>query len=216
MLLCGSVSKTLAPGYRVGWVVPGRYQEVIERLKFSQTLASPTLTQMAVAEFLASGGYDRHLRRLRRTLAGRVERFRERHRHRVPRRHAGHRAAGRLRAVGRAAGRGRLARAAGARVELGIAIAPGPIFSARNRFQNFVRLSCGSLTPRTEAAMSQVAVLACRLAGRPPGAGSRAWSGESLAAGWLPCFQVDAFTGRPFAGNPAGGCPARGLAAEDG
>ena len=55
-------------------------------------------------------------------------------------------------------------------IERGIAIAPGPIFSARSRFQSFVRLSCGDLTPRTEAALSTVAELACRLAGRAPGA----------------------------------------------
>ncbi|MFO0747500.1 MAG: PLP-dependent aminotransferase family protein [Myxococcota bacterium] len=76
VLLVGSVSKTLAPGYRVGWIAPGRYFEQVERLKLSQSLASPTLTQMAVAELLASGGYDRHLRRLRGALAGQVERYR--------------------------------------------------------------------------------------------------------------------------------------------
>ena len=77
VLFCGSVSKTLAPGYRVGWIAPGRHQERVEQLKFAFTVASPTLPQMAVAEFLASGGYDRHLRRLRATLRGQVDRVRE-------------------------------------------------------------------------------------------------------------------------------------------
>ena len=173
VLLVGSVSKTLAPGYRVGWVAPGRYQEVIERLKFSQTLGNPTLTQMAVAEFLASGGYDKHLRRLRRALGGRVERFREKIALEFP---EGTRVTAPLGgfvlwvelppAVDSLELQGRA-------LDRGIAIAPGPIFSARNRFQNFVRLSCGSLTPRTEAALSMVAELACRMAGRPPGARSK-------------------------------------------
>ena len=77
VLLCGSVSKTVASGYRVGWVAPGRYQEVIERLKFAHTVTAPTLTQMAVAEFLAGGGYDRHIRRLRDTLSRQVSLYRE-------------------------------------------------------------------------------------------------------------------------------------------
>src|SRR5207248_1461881 len=56
---------------------PGRYQDRVERLKFAHNIASPTLPQMAVAEFLASGGYDRHLRRLRVTLRSQVDRVRE-------------------------------------------------------------------------------------------------------------------------------------------
>jgi DNA-binding transcriptional MocR family regulator len=155
-------------------VVPGRYQEVIERLKFSQTLANPTLTQMAVAEFLSSGGYDKHLRRLRRTLAGRVERFRDVIATEFP---EGTRVTAPLGGfvlwVELPVGVDSL-ELQGRALEQGIAVAPGPIFSARNRFHNFVRLSCGSFTPRTEAALSLVAELACRLAGRAPGARSRA------------------------------------------
>ncbi len=170
VLLCGSVSKTLAPGYRVGWVAPGRYQDMVERQKFSQTLANPTLTQMAVAEFLASGGYDKHLRRLRRTLAGRVERFRDVIATEFP---EGTRVTAPLGGfvlwVELPPGVDAMELQSRA-IERGIAFAPGPIFSARSRFQSFVRLSCGDLTPRTEAALSTVAELACRLAGRAPGA----------------------------------------------
>jgi len=62
---CSSFSKTLAPGYRVGWVVPGRFREEIERLKAVSNIASATLPQMAIAEFLVTGGYDQHLRKIR-------------------------------------------------------------------------------------------------------------------------------------------------------
>src|SRR5205823_6673157 len=77
VVLVSSVSKTLAPGYRVGWVAGGRWHDQILRLKYSQSLACPAIPGMAVAEFLASGGYDRHLRRLRAAVAGNVERYRD-------------------------------------------------------------------------------------------------------------------------------------------
>lgn len=76
-MLCSSFSKTLAPGYRVGWTAPGRFHDKVEQLKFVQTLATPTLPQMALAEFMESGGYEHHLRQLRRRLALQVERVSE-------------------------------------------------------------------------------------------------------------------------------------------
>jgi DNA-binding transcriptional MocR family regulator len=66
VLLCSSFSKTLAPGYRVGWIAAGRYQEQIERIKMITSVATPSPTQLAIAEFLANGGYDHHLRSIRR------------------------------------------------------------------------------------------------------------------------------------------------------
>jgi len=143
VLLVGSVSKTLAPGYRVGWIAPGRWQEQVERLKFSQTLACATLPQMAVAEFLSSGGYDRHLRRLRNLLCGQLERYRqgiaaafpEGTRVSAPR-------GGFVLWVELPAGVDALELQERA-LTRGVAVAPGPIFSARTRFQNFVRISCG-------------------------------------------------------------------------
>lgn len=161
VLLIGSVSKTLAPGYRVGWVAPGRYQEHVERLKFSQSLASPTLPQMAVAEFLASGGYDRHLRRLRGFLAGQIDRYREAIAGNFP---DGTRVSaprgGFVLWVEMPAGVDALELQERA-LARGIAVAPGPIFSARSRFGNFIRVSCGMpWGPRVEAAVKIVGQIA--------------------------------------------------------
>jgi DNA-binding transcriptional MocR family regulator len=72
VLYCSSFSKTLAPGYRVGWIAPGRYLEQVQRLKAVFSLASASPTQLAVAEFLMSGGYDRHLRALRKTYGAQL------------------------------------------------------------------------------------------------------------------------------------------------
>jgi DNA-binding transcriptional MocR family regulator len=68
VMLCSSFSKTLAPGFRVGWIQPGRYREAVRHMKFMTSIATSTLPQMAIAHFLESGEYDRHLRQYRQTL----------------------------------------------------------------------------------------------------------------------------------------------------
>ena len=66
VLYCASYSKTLSPGLRVGWCVPGRYQATVEQLKMVVNYGMAKANQQAIAAFLANGGYDRHLRQLRR------------------------------------------------------------------------------------------------------------------------------------------------------
>ena len=68
VLLCSSVSKTVAPGYRVGWVSPGKYKEQVMRLKLYHSISAPTLPQAVIGNFLETGRYDNHLRKLRHTL----------------------------------------------------------------------------------------------------------------------------------------------------
>jgi len=161
VLLCSSFSKTLAPGLRVGWLAPGRHMKQVELNKRATTMFTPLLLQEAVAEFVASGGYDHHLRRLRLALGERAQRL--------------------LDAVAESFPRGcRVTRAAGgynlwielpARVDSvalfrraaaeGIVVAPGPMFTATNRYRNFIRLSQSQpWTPRMAAAIARVGQLA--------------------------------------------------------
>ncbi|NJC70239.1 PLP-dependent aminotransferase family protein [Planosporangium thailandense] len=66
--LVGSVSKALAPALRIGWLaVPPAFRDAVTAAKFAADLGGPVLDQLAFAELLASGGYDRHLRRARRS-----------------------------------------------------------------------------------------------------------------------------------------------------
>ena len=68
VMWCGSVSKTLAPGYRVGWVAPGKFKDKIIKQKMAHTVCMPSLYQEVIADFLEHGRYDHHLRNLRSTL----------------------------------------------------------------------------------------------------------------------------------------------------
>jgi len=77
VIYCNSFSKTIAPGMRVGWIAPGRHLEQVTYLKFTQSLASPSLEQNALAHFLEHGHYDRHLRKIQAQLCGQVNRIRE-------------------------------------------------------------------------------------------------------------------------------------------
>ncbi|NBA98314.1 GntR family transcriptional regulator MpaR [Pseudomonas sp. R5(2019)] len=151
---CGSFAKSLAPGYRIGWVAAGRFAQKIERLKLMTSLCASMPAQAAIADYLQHGGYDRHLRRLRYALEEQQNAM--------------------LAAIGRYfPAQTRVSKPAGGYflwLELpesidslklfqmalaqGISIAPGPIFSPTRRFQNCIRLNYGSpWTEESEKAM---------------------------------------------------------------
>ncbi|WP_332670856.1 aminotransferase-like domain-containing protein [Aromatoleum sp.] len=143
VLHVSSFSKSLAPGYRVGWVAAGRFAQKVQRLKLATTLATTVPVQIALADFLRQGAFDTHLRRLRGVLevqetamAAAVER------HfppgtRVARPRGGYLTWVELPPQVDALALHRIA------LEQGISIAPGPIFSAKREYRNCLRLNFG-------------------------------------------------------------------------
>jgi DNA-binding transcriptional MocR family regulator len=142
-IYCSSFSKTIAPGYRIGWVASGRHMPRLLENKFALTLCGPALPQAALADFLSSGGYDSHLRRIRRVFEDNLHQM--------------------IRTIETTFPRGtRVSRPAGGFVlwvalpkvvqtrvlfhqalENGVCFAPGDVFSASDRYGNCMRLSCG-------------------------------------------------------------------------
>ena len=75
VLYCASVSKSLAPGYRIGWAIPGRFTEKLMQLKMIHNITGSSLTQAAMAHFLSIGRYEYHLKKLRNALHGQHLRY---------------------------------------------------------------------------------------------------------------------------------------------
>ncbi|MDO9303649.1 MAG: PLP-dependent aminotransferase family protein [Anaerolineales bacterium] len=159
VMLLSSFSKDISPGLRIGWVAAGRYRAEVEWLKFTLNASSPTFSQMVIAEFLESGGYDQHLRRIRREYARNVSLMSD--------------------AVMRYFPEGtRLTRPSGGFVlwvqlpenvdslelyELalrgGITLAPGHVFSATYQFSNFIRLNAATFNYSMERAIERLGAM---------------------------------------------------------
>ncbi|HBK4638033.1 TPA: PLP-dependent aminotransferase family protein, partial [Klebsiella michiganensis] len=69
VIYCSSLSKTLAPGWRVGWIAAGRYHSAVLQARMAGEWAGAPLIEAAANEILASGDYDRHLRHLKLRIA---------------------------------------------------------------------------------------------------------------------------------------------------
>ena len=154
VLDCGSFAKSLAPGYRLGWIAAGQFATAVRHLKITTSLATSIPIQAAISRYLATGVYDRHLGRLRRTFARQqallvsaLERhFPKECRWSLPQ-------GGYQLWVQLPPGADALELQARA-LEQDVSLAPGPIFSARHDFARAIRLNYGHpWTERTESAV---------------------------------------------------------------
>jgi DNA-binding transcriptional MocR family regulator len=143
VMLCSSVSKSLAPGYRVGWCIPGRFKEQIINLKMMHTVSSATPTQAAIGHFFETGRYDLHMRKLRRELHTQCLKYTQAIASYFPENTKISRPQGGYALwveLDKSINAFELYQAA---MEQNISIAPGQIFSTDARFTNFIRISFG-------------------------------------------------------------------------
>lgn len=165
VLHCGSFSKSLAPGFRIGWVAPGRYAARVQRRQFTNTIAPSVPAQLAILEYLKHGGYERHLRQLRSALAAQQASMQEAIRRYFPAPTRVTRPSGgyflwlelpaqvdSLKLYERA-------------MDANISLTPGPMFAAQRDFENCIRLNYGHpWSPSAEQAVRKLARLTAELA----------------------------------------------------
>jgi DNA-binding transcriptional MocR family regulator len=167
VLHCGSFSKSLAPGYRLGWVAAGRFHETVLQNKFLLSINSNVPAQAAIADYLKHGGYELHLRRLRSTLRSqRDQLLRSVARHfpagtAVSRPHGGYVLWVQLQ-QGSIDTLELMARA----LDEGVSLAPGALFSPNGRHSNDLRLNYGH--PWSAEMERGVAVIGRLAAGAAP------------------------------------------------
>ena len=157
---CSSFSKTLAPGLRVGWVAAGKHRERIEYLKYVSSIASPTAPQLAVADLLESGRYERYLRDVRGRYANAVARMGDAVMKYFPEGTRVSQPLGGFVLWVELPGKIDSFELARRALKQGVSIAPGPLFSASGKFRNFIRLSCARVwDDRLERALVKLAGL---------------------------------------------------------
>lgn len=163
VMWCGSFSKAMSLGCRIGWVEPGRFRQEVLWLKYTSTLSSPTLNQHLVAEFLGSGAYLRHLRKIRPVMENRTAQMRQAVTASFPADIRVTNPKGGFLLwlqLGKHCDSLKLYEAARQR---GIAIAPGHLFSAGNRYRGFIRLNTSNWTAQSGQALVTLGNLAAGL-----------------------------------------------------
>lgn len=156
VMLVSSFSKDISPGLRVGWVAPGRFRAELEWLKFTVSAASPTLPQMVISEFLASGGYEHHLRRMRREYARNVDLLSSAVMRYFPAETRVTRPTGGFVLWAQLPENVDSLELYKLSLQGGITLAPGYVFSPTQQFPNFIRLNAAEFSYATERAVEQL------------------------------------------------------------
>jgi len=143
VMTCSSFSKTAAPGYRIGWLLPGKYEEQAKRIKRAQSCSTPMLQQWTLNEYVQSGDYDRHLCVLRKKLIYNCERMRALIAEHFPSEVCISKPQGGsvlwVRCQSHVNTSGFFQQA----LKQGVSFAPGIIFSPSGKYANFMRISYG-------------------------------------------------------------------------
>ncbi|CAI1054633.1 aminotransferase-like domain-containing protein [Serratia entomophila] len=170
VLFCSSFTKTLAPDFRIGWISGGRFNEALRKLKAVSSMSESQLLSETLATFLESGGYDHHLRNLRKRYAAQVDEARALIAQHFPRgTRATQPAGGFVFWVEFPAGVDSVT-LFHQLLEEQICLTPGTLYSPCGRYRNALRLSCCyPFNARYTQALARVGAKACEMSGLPPG-----------------------------------------------
>jgi DNA-binding transcriptional MocR family regulator len=164
VMLCSSFSKTVAPGLKSGWVEAARWVDAVRTQKFVLCGGTSELTEHALAEFLETGGYERSLRHLRRRFRAHVAAARDVIAKAFPPGTRATQPSGGYIVWIELPQRCSAVALFEALLPRGITLAPGPMFSASQRYTNCFRISLGQpWSEREERALRYIGTLACEL-----------------------------------------------------
>ena len=140
---CASLSKSLAPGYRVGWTIPGKFTEDVKQIKRISDISSPSLTQVAMAHFLGNGRYEYHLKNLRKALHTQYLKYTQAIIQYFPEGTKLSRPQGGFVLWVELPGKVNASKLRLEAMKHHISVVPGKIFSVRCNYHNFIRISFG-------------------------------------------------------------------------
>ena len=143
VMTCSSFSKTAAPGYRTGWLLPGKYEEKAKRIKRAQSSSTPMLQQWTLYDYLANGDYDRHLTILRQTLIYNCERMRSLIAENFPKEVCISKPQGGSVLWVRCQSHVNTSDFFKQALDQGVSFAPGIVFSPSGKYRNYMRISFG-------------------------------------------------------------------------
>jgi DNA-binding transcriptional MocR family regulator len=161
VLYCSSFSKTLASGFRIGWVAAGKFQPEIKMHKFSQNISTNSFLQDVIGRYLEGGTYNAHLKKLRAAMQVQYNKYRDAILKYFPEN------------IGLSSPVGGLSfwiefpekldvlKMQRTALMKGISFCPGHIFSPSDRFKNYVRISCCPLyNAKIEASLATLGSMA--------------------------------------------------------
>jgi len=164
-ILCSSFSKTLAPGYRVGWMAPGKFKERVLKLKLCHAISSTDITQEVIAHFLETNRYEHHLRKMRRALQVNSIHYINGIDQYFPANTRVSRALGGLVLWVEFDKKVDTLQLFEHAIGAGISIAPGNMFTYKDQFRNCIRLNYGKpWDHKVQAAMKTIGAIAGKIA----------------------------------------------------
>ncbi|MDM0081733.1 PLP-dependent aminotransferase family protein [Variovorax sp. J31P179] len=159
---CASLHKILAPGMRLGWISAGRWHGRVEMLKYTQTRSNEELSQWTAGEYMATGAFDRHLRRLRERLREQRERTADAIAAHFPPGTRLNLPPGGLQLWVELPDRLSSMTVFDRALREGILMAPGALFSNSSRFDHYLRINCGwPFTNAIEDGLRRLGEIAC-------------------------------------------------------